>query len=303
SRPDPDTTDPPILSPAKGGLSVSAASSARTASSDSGITRFPGNLSTSCNRKTLRDSSQWTRRQLEISFTSFAPDTDWRGSPSFVLHHVDDIPPNCGCPYHGSTTNDGALQSDNRIQQGDMSHPGWDRLGRHSPSQCNTPQPPDPRKATNGAARRTGGYAIVGNCRGRSGIAVEQKPRRLRIRSWPSPRFQSLQMNLARALADCDSASKPPRLLAISSQGSPRGIAASVSRSHRRRRGHHSAAWKTAASRHVAPGFPNVHVHQRTTAAKGLCSRPNPENQAASLGRESKISGYKDAAPPVHDLT
>lgn len=72
SRLDPDTTDPPILCSAKGGLSASAASSARTTSRDSGISAI--------SRKPLasEDIETWSGQyerdgQLGISSASFAP--------------------------------------------------------------------------------------------------------------------------------------------------------------------------------------------------------------------------------------
>lgn len=83
-----------------------------------------------------------------------------------------------------------------------MSPQGWDRPARHSASQCNTPQPPDPRKCHQRPRPRepvdTPSWRTAVT---QSGIAMEQKLCRRRIRSWPSPRFQSLQMSLARALS------------------------------------------------------------------------------------------------------
>lgn len=91
-----------------------------------------------------------------------------------------------------------------------MSPQGWDRPARHSASQCNTPQPPDPRKCHQRPRPRepvdTPSWRTAVT---QSGIAMEQKTVQtadpiMAIASLPiSPNEPG-----ACALADCDSVSK-----------------------------------------------------------------------------------------------
>jgi hypothetical protein len=85
SRPDPDTTSPPILCSAKGGLSASAASSARTTS----VTAASLNTISRKHLSRLRTSRYGhTDMNETVNLESrpplLPPDTDWRGSE--ILH-------------------------------------------------------------------------------------------------------------------------------------------------------------------------------------------------------------------------
>lgn len=138
------------------------------------------------------------------------PDTDWRGSGILTLHHADGISPNYGRPYHGSTHQRwGSAERPPHITRRYVS-PRVGRPARHSASQCNTPQPPDPRKCHQRPRPRepvdtpSWGTAVT-----QSGIAMEGKTVQtadpiMAIASLPiSPNEPD-----ACALADCDSVSK-----------------------------------------------------------------------------------------------